>query len=102
MSILSVTWRRVAIALGVASIVVGTTAVRSEDVEKPWDRSIAFGLAVTTGNSDSLQFNGGIKGDKLWKADELHLALAGTYGKNDGNVANQQLVGMAQYKHLFS
>ncbi|MEI6085088.1 MAG: DUF481 domain-containing protein [Verrucomicrobiota bacterium] len=77
-------------------------AGRAEDSEKPWDRSIAAGVAVTTGNSDSLQFNAGVKGNKIWKFDELRLSLGGTYGKNDGTVANQQLLGLAQYKHLFT
>jgi putative salt-induced outer membrane protein YdiY len=95
-------WRPAAVAVAGAFLWVGTTVVRAEDAEKPWDRSVAVGFSVTTGNSDSMQLNAGVKGEKIWKHDELRLGLNGTYGKNDGDVANEQLRGLAQYKHLFS
>ncbi|MCG3147620.1 MAG: hypothetical protein PCFJNLEI_01060 [Verrucomicrobiae bacterium] len=102
MSNLSVTWRRTAIAATVASFVIASSAVRAEDAEKPWERTIAVGISMVTGNTDSSLFNAAVKGEKIWKADELRLGASGAYGKNDGDVATEVLLGFAQYKHLFS
>jgi len=96
-------WRRAALAVAVAGIVVGSTAVRADDVEKPWDRSIALGLSITSGNSDTILFTGALKGQKAWQRDELFLALLGSYGKDSNHdVNNETLEGVAQYNHLFN
>jgi len=103
MSNQSVHWRRAALAVAVASFVVGTAAVRAEDTEKPWERSAAVGMTYTTGNSDTLLFTGALKGQKIWATDELRLALTGAYGKdNNHEVNNETLDGNAQYNHLFT
>jgi putative salt-induced outer membrane protein len=98
----SVTWRRAALLAVAASVVVGPATIRAEEAEKPWDRSIALGLTVNTGNQDTILFTGALKGEKLWKHDELRLELSGAYGKNDGAVNTERLLGRGQYKRLFT
>lgn len=113
MSNQSVTWRRAAVAV-VASFAVGTAAVRAEDAEKPWDRSLAVGFSLTEGNAQSLLFNAGAKGEKIWKADELRLGVNGAYGltskdntpgpghPDEAEPTTEVLRGLLDYKHLFT
>jgi putative salt-induced outer membrane protein YdiY len=96
------TWRRAVLAVASAFLLVGADRSRAEGTEKPWDRSVALGLAVAAGNSDSMQFNAAVKAEKIWQRDEWRLGLTGTYGKTDGEVANEQLRAIAQYKWLGS
>ena len=92
---------RYVLFVGIA-IICAAGVLRAEDEEKPWERSIALGLSLTSGNSDSVLFTGGINGNKVWSTDELRLRLDGAYGKSDGTVNNSKLAGLVQYKHLFT
>jgi len=114
MSNQSVSWRRVAIAVTVASFVVGAAGGRAQDVEKPWDRSMAVGFSLSEGNSQSLLFNAGAKAEKIWKADELRLGIDGAYGvtsrdntpgpgnPDSAETSTETLRGLIDYKHLFN
>jgi putative salt-induced outer membrane protein YdiY len=96
--------RNLWIAVVTLSVLVAGHASVQAGEEKPWDRNIALGLSVSSGNSDSILFNGAIKGDKLWPNDELHLGVDGAYGKSgpDHQLTAAFGHGAAQYNHLFS
>jgi len=92
--------------LGVAMVAVwlGTMqAVRADDAPAPetqrWVSSIALGVAVTGGNSDTSLFTGRFETKRVWEQDELNYFLEFAYGKNDG-VENQNTAHTAlNWKH---
>ena len=69
-----------------------------EDDKEAWHGSIALGISVVTGNSDSTLFALGIKADRVRKVDEWHLSLDGTYGRSDGDKSTEILHGAANYR----
>lgn len=95
-------FNRIKYCLFVTIAVAGAVTVLRADEEKPWDRSVALGLSVTGGNTDSVLFNGSIAGNKVWTNDELRLGLDAAYGKTEGVENNEKVHGAAQYKHLFT
>jgi putative salt-induced outer membrane protein YdiY len=48
-----------------------------------WDNTIAAGLNVTSGNSDTLTANGSIKSEKIGDVHEIRLSAEINYGEND-------------------
>src|SRR5438445_1113327 len=77
------------------------------DVVKDWNGSIALGLNVVKGNSDTLLFNTAASAEKLWKTDEWHLGADGAYGINnwghrDESKSANNAHGVADYRHLFT
>lgn len=102
MSLIRSSRRPAMVIAALAVIAVGSLSVRAEDVEKPWDRSVALGLTLARGNSHSETLHGEITGKKIWAADELRLGLDGTYGFNSGATSAEALHGVAQYNHLFN
>jgi putative salt-induced outer membrane protein YdiY len=71
-------------------------------VKSPWDTSLAAGLTLTRGNSDTLLFTAGILSERKGPVNELTLGADGAYGKNDGVENVYTLHGFSQINHLFS
>lgn len=94
--------RHTAALIAQAGILFAITTIHAQSAEKPWDRSLAAGIAVAAGNSDSVLFTGSLTGEKIWEHDELRLGLNGAYGKSNGDKSTEKLEGVGQYKHLFS
>jgi putative salt-induced outer membrane protein len=92
-----VCWFATSSALGQA------TDASTLDPNKPlWESSVAFGLALTRGNSDTLLINGNIQSSRKWDRNELNLGASLTYGENDGDRNADSQRGYAQYNRLFT
>lgn len=81
---------------------VGSTLADEPFKDKGWERRVALGVTVTSGNSDSVGFNGSIDGKRAWEHDEALLLLEGGYAKTEGTVSSAKIHGKAQYNHLFN
>ena len=66
-----------------------------------WESSIAAGLSLTRGNSDTLLTTAAFKTRKKTPANEFMFGVDGSYGKNDSVKNNETLHGVGQYNHLF-
>lgn len=84
MSNQSVSWHRVVVVAAVAICAIGSVAVRADDVEKPWDNSVALGLTVARGNTHSETLNATVAGNKIWAKDQLRLQADESYGVTSG------------------
>lgn len=67
----------------------------------PWDSSIAAGLTLTKGNSDTLLLTLKFLTDKKTPRDEYNFDADGTYGKTSGTETADQIHGFAQWNHTF-
>lgn len=78
-------------------------AAEEKPPEKPkWEGAVNAGLAMTSGNNDSVLATLGAKAQKKWEKDEFMLGVLGGYGESD-DVKNTDFVGAyAQYNHLFT
>ena len=73
-----------------------------EPEKKPaWEGLVAFGLTITSGNSDTLLANASARANKKWPKDELRLSLDATYGENDGDKSVEQVKASSQYNRTF-
>lgn len=91
-----------AILLAVGSSGWGQEAAPASAEPKGWERSIALGLSVKRGNSDTLLFTGAITAQREWEKDFWLLGADGAYGE-DNDVRNNALAhAMVQYKRLFT
>jgi len=91
--------------LTVAGLSVLTTcALADVSTNQPakWDSSLAFGLTLTSGNSDTLLTTAAFKSRKKTDENEFGLGLDGAYGENDSVKNNETLHGGAQWNHLFT
>lgn len=91
------------LGLWIGLLGVGLAVARAEEpaaAPKVWDRDVALGLSVTSGNSDTVLLTAGVHAHGTWPDDDWLLGLDGAYGKSDGDVSNEKLQGKAQYKHL--
>jgi len=66
------------------------------------DSSLAFGLTLTSGNSDTLLTTAAFKSRKKTEENEFGFVLDGAYGENDSVKNNETLHGGAQWNHLFT
>jgi putative salt-induced outer membrane protein YdiY len=109
-------------ALVLALVVMNShaiTAVSNPDAPKPsaadakavttetnqpslWDSSVAFGLALARGNSDTLLTSAGFKTHRNNLTNEVTFSTDGSYGKSHAIKNNEALHGIGQYNHLFS
>lgn len=98
--------------MAVASLLVlaGEFEARGQDASQPappppppkWDLSVAFGLTLTEGNSDSVLFTLLGRGAKKWEENELLLGADLTYGETE-DVKNSDLArAFAQYNRLIT
>lgn len=102
MSNQSVSWHRVVVVAAVAICAIGSVAVRADDVEKPWDNSVALGLTVARGNTHSETLNATVAGNKIWAKDQLRLQADESYGVTSGKQSAEATHGSAQWNHLFT
>jgi len=67
-----------------------------------WTGSVAAGLSVTRGNSDTLLFTMTGRADKKWDQNELSLGAAASYGEDNGDKNNDSQSAFVQYNRLFT
>src|SRR5437762_622420 len=67
-----------------------------------WESSIAAGVTLTRGNSDTVLATLNYIASKKWKENEIRLGADGSYGENDSVVNNQSARAFGQYNRLFT
>ncbi len=78
-------------------------AAEVEAKPKPkWERSVAAGLSLTKGNSDTILFTANAVGLRKWDKNELGLGAAAAHGENSGVVNNESYSAHIQYNRLIS
>jgi putative salt-induced outer membrane protein YdiY len=89
--------------LVVLAMLAVSSVGRADDAkpDKGWDRSVALGVTVTSGNTDSTMFNGGVQAQRAWEKDEWRLGAEGAYGKVEGDLSVAKARGYEQYKRVF-
>ena len=81
------------------------SAVLAQVVNPPvpkWTGSVAAGLTLAKGNSDSLLVTLSGRGEKKWGMNEISLGADGAYGEDNGDESNELLSGFGQYNRLLS
>jgi putative salt-induced outer membrane protein YdiY len=66
----------------------------------PWVSSAAAGLTVTSGNSDSVQFNAEVGTERKWDKNEIKLGADALYGKADGKENANSIHAGGQYNRF--
>jgi putative salt-induced outer membrane protein len=90
------------VALFTAGIVLAAEPPAAEGKTNKWESSIAAGLTLTRGNSDTLLGNLNYSGIKKWDQNEVRVGLDGSYGENNDVVNNQAVRAFGQYNRLFT
>jgi putative salt-induced outer membrane protein YdiY len=67
-----------------------------------WESSIAFGLTLTSGNSDTLLANTAFNTHRRNPTNEWFFGADASYGENNSLKNAETLHGFGQYNHLFS
>ncbi len=67
-----------------------------------WSGSLAAGLTLTSGNSDTLLFTVNAMANRKWDRNELDLGGSITYGENEDIKNNEAYRAYAQYNRLFT
>jgi len=67
-----------------------------------WENSFDLGATLTKGNSDSLLLTMGLTTEKIEEADEYRANLFYTYGEENSTLTNDELLGSASWRHLYS
>lgn len=87
-------------AVGKASDATQSAVVSTN---KPaWESSVAFGLTLTSGNSESVLVTTSFNTHFNNPTNELVLGAEGSYGENNSVENSESLHGFGQYNHLFS
>jgi putative salt-induced outer membrane protein YdiY len=102
--------RRITACLAAAAGLVVTHAQTPAPAPAPvapppppkWDLSVAAGLTLTEGNSDSLLFSLIGRADKKWDVHELHFGTDVTYGETEDIKNNETARAFGQYNRLFT
>lgn len=96
-----------ALVLAAAVVPWGFNAVapaRADDAPPPetqrWVSSVALGLAVTGGNSDTALFTGKYETKRAWEKDEFDFEIDVAYGKNNGEESQAIGHSAANWKHI--
>lgn len=66
-----------------------------------WEQALDFGATLAKGNSDSVLATIGYAGSNVGGADEYLTSLSYTYGKEEDTKTNDELLGTAQWNHIF-
>src|SRR5262245_24491711 len=91
------------LALGAVPIAAQTNPLTNAPPPVPkWDASVALGLTVTEGNSDSILFTLTGRADKKWDQHELHLGTDIAYGESEDVKNNESFRAFGQYNYLFT
>jgi putative salt-induced outer membrane protein YdiY len=67
-----------------------------------WKHALAFDLLGKHGNAQSLQYGGGAESVLSDPATDLKLFIKGAYGKTDGSLSEDRLLGGFDWEHRFS
>lgn len=68
----------------------------------PWESSVAVGLALTRGNSETLLFTAGLETTRKTPVNEFDLGVNGGYGENNSVKSEDLIHAFGQWNHLFS
>ena len=90
------------LALYLINLPICKSVGEEKEKEKGWKRSIAAGVSVTGGNSDSSVFTVSADGERVWKRDEIRLGIDAGYGNSDGTKSRESLHAVGQYKRLIN
>ncbi len=87
---------------GLFSIRLSAQTVSTVTNKYPWESSIAAGLTLTKGNSDTLLLTTKLQTQRKMPVNEYDFDVDGTYGKTSGVKSTETLHGDAQWNHLFT
>ena len=92
--------------LGIATVgvmVIGQGVFAVED--NKWDSTVAAGLNMTSGNTDTTGFNAGVSAERSGEVNEIRLGLQGNYGESTVNdideTTTQNAKALAVYKRKY-
>lgn len=71
-------------------------------VKYPWESSVAVGLTLTRGNSDTLLATANFLTQKKTPTDEFSIGLGGEYGDQSGKDTVNDYKAFGQWNHLFT
>lgn len=95
--------RMCAVAL-LAVLTLAGSGVRADDApaaEAAWDRSLAIGLNLSEGNTDTTLAHASLRMVREHNEDYVRLLMEGTYGETDEDTTTQKARGQIQYRrHL--
>lgn len=75
-----------------------SAAPKAEDAVKPKENSIAVGLTLTDGNSDTLTGTLGLLHDRVRECYSLRLSLDGAYAEDEEDTTAENARGVADYR----
>jgi putative salt-induced outer membrane protein YdiY len=84
---------------------------KAADTTNRWETTVAVGLTVTRGNSETLMANANVATAKKWSMNELMFGADGTYGESefrradgttDTQLTAQNFRAFGQYNRLFN
>lgn len=97
--------------LTAALLAIAATTATAADTTNRWETTVAVGLTLTKGNSDTLLANANLLTARKWNMNELSFGADGTYGKSEfeqddgtteSEVTAQTFRGFGQYNRLFN
>jgi putative salt-induced outer membrane protein YdiY len=78
------------------------TAAAAEPKKPAWESSVAVGLTLNKGNSDTLMATAAFLTGKKWEQNELAFGAAGAYGETDGTKNAESAGAFGQYNRLLN
>jgi putative salt-induced outer membrane protein YdiY len=92
--------------LGITTVgvmIIGQSIFAAED--NKWESTVAAGLNITSGNSETTAFNAGVSAEKSGEVNEIRLGLEGNYGESTVNdiddTTTQNAKALAVYKRKY-
>ncbi len=86
----------------IIALLVSTTATVFAETKPPSENTIALGVTLTDGNSETLLVTAGAEHNRSRDAYELRLALNGAYGEEKSETSTENIKGDAEYRKLLS
>ncbi|HMP75207.1 MAG TPA: DUF481 domain-containing protein [Kiritimatiellia bacterium] len=84
-----------------AVLVAGVLSAHAEE-KAPSENSIALGVTMTDGNSDTLLATVGLEHNRKRDGYSLRLALDGAYGEDKDETTTENVKGVGEYRKLLS
>jgi putative salt-induced outer membrane protein YdiY len=94
--------RDLMVVAAVDSVIDATHSAAVATNKSAWESSIAFGLTLTSGNSDTLLANTTFNTHRRNPTNEWFFGADAAYGENNSVKNAETLHGFGQYNHLFS
>jgi putative salt-induced outer membrane protein YdiY len=95
-----------AVNLALAGLLIGATTALPQALEGPddvsWERSIAVGVTLNKGNSDTLLATANARAERIQGPNELRLGFDATYGEADKEKNAESYRAFGQYDRLFT